>query len=329
MPSELRAAATGSSYSLHPGLVIQFCPCQNPGVSLPPPQRNGGVNDRFLTFINTPESSLSRPSFTLMNVLASFPPPAHYRASCLCFRNLHSRHSFKPKSVDVLPLLRGLHGSPLTGVKAKVFTVAHQGPMTSSPVPSVTPSPTLSLPAPLDAATLASLIFLKHSCPLVPQDICTGCSLYRNSLSQISSTWLPPSGLCSDGTPAPRQAFPDHFHTAPSLHSLPLFLYFLHIASSLPYFLFYYLMFYYLSPALEQKLHQGRDSSLVWFCCCFPNTKNGAWHTADAHYLSHYGWTVIKSRDVEVPLGYGCAMGLFPCSQHCHSHVPTLKACVE
>lgn len=172
-----------------------------------------------------------------MNLLASFPPPAHYTASRLCFSSLQSQHSFKPKPVDVLPLLGGLHGSPLTGVIAKVFTVAHQDPMTSPPGPSVIPSPTLSLSAPLDAATLAFLIFLKHSCPLLPQDICTGCSLYRNSLPQISSTWLPPSGLCSDGTPAPRQAFPDHFHTAPSLHSLPLFLYFLHIASSPPDFI--------------------------------------------------------------------------------------------
>ena len=138
-----------------------------------------------------------------------------------------------------------------------------------------------------------------HGPPPSPEDACVPCHgalIHHTQQLPVHSSL--PSGLCSDGTPAPRQAFPDHFHTAPSLHSLPLFLYFLHIASSPPYFLFYYLMFYYPSPALEQKLHQSKDSSLIWFCCCFSNTKNSAWHTADAHYLSHYERTVIKSRDV-------------------------------
>lgn len=41
-------------------------------------------------------------------------------------------------------------------------------------------------------------------------------------------------------------------------------------------------MFHYPSPALEQKLHQGRGFSLIRFCCCFSNTNKSAWHTADA-----------------------------------------------
>ena len=73
------------------------------------------------------------------------------------------------------------------GVKAKVLTVAHQDPMTSAPVPLL---PQMQPP------------WCSSNSPgsLLPQDICTGCSRYRNTLPQISSTWLPPSGLCSDVT---------------------------------------------------------------------------------------------------------------------------------